>query len=69
MQETIKVLTKTTEVAWLTLSEAMDYAKTVNEFVTIQGPNFEVVGKFGVDEVANGVTPDGVDYSWKKRRR
>lgn len=64
-----RVVTKQAEVAWVTLSEAMDYAKTVNEFVTIQGPNFEVVGRFGVDEVANGVTPDGVDYSWKKRRR
>lgn len=64
----VKVLTKTTEVAGFTLKEAMDYAKTVNEFVTIRGPDFEVVGKFGVDEVANGKTPDGVDYTWKKRR-
>ena len=35
----------------LTLAEAMNLAKHMNEFVTISGPDFEVVGKFGVDSV------------------
>lgn len=26
------------------------------------------VGKAGVDAVVNGKTPDGIDYTWKKRR-
>jgi hypothetical protein len=33
------------------LNIAMEMAKYVDEFVTIAGPNFEVCGKFGVDEV------------------
>jgi hypothetical protein len=33
------------------LNSAMDYAKSLNEFVIIKGDNFEVCGKFGVDEV------------------
>ena len=53
----------------LTLSEAMNVAKSLNEFVTIKGPNFEVVGKFGVDSVVDQLCPDGVEYSWKKRRQ
>jgi hypothetical protein len=52
-----------------TLDEAMTFAKTVGLFVTIMGPDFEVCGKFGVDSVEEGKTPDGVDYSWVKRRR
>jgi hypothetical protein len=52
----------------LTLSEAMNVAKSLNEFVTIKGPDFEVVGKFGVDAVVGGKCPDGVEYSWMKRR-
>ena len=51
-----------------TLNEAMLFAKTVGMFVTIKGPDFEVCGQFGVDSVENGKTPDGVDYSWVKRR-
>jgi len=35
----------------LTLAEAMNLAKHMDEFVTISGPDFEVVGKFGVDSV------------------
>ena len=34
-----------------TLTEAMTFAKTVGMFVTIKGPDFEVCGVFGVDEV------------------
>jgi hypothetical protein len=36
-----------------TLDQAMAYAKTLNKFVTIKGPEFEVCGIFGVDEVTD----------------
>jgi hypothetical protein len=50
------------------LAEAMSFAKTVGTFVTIKGPDFEVCGLFGADSIKNGKCPDGVDYSWMKRR-
>jgi len=37
----------------LTLAEAMNLAKHMNEFVIIKGKDFEIVGKFGVDEVTD----------------
>jgi len=52
-----------------TLDQAMAYAKTVNAFVVIQGPDFEVCGRFGVDAVKNGLCPDGVVYDWNKASR
>ena len=52
-----------------TLDSAMQAAKAVGFFVTIQGPDFEACGKFGVDTVANGVCPDGVAYDWNKASR
>jgi hypothetical protein len=64
-----KVATKQDEVAYATLGEAMEYAKTIDEFVTIQGPDFEVVGRFGVDSVRNGKCPDGIAYDWNKASR
>jgi hypothetical protein len=33
------------------LNIAMEMAKLIDEFVIIKGDNFEVCGKFGVDEV------------------
>ena len=51
-----------------TLDEAMRFAKTTDMFVTIKGPDFEVCGIFGVDTVKDGKCPDGVKYSWMKRR-
>jgi hypothetical protein len=50
------------------LNSAMEVAKYINEFVTIQGKDFEVCGLFGADSVESGVLPDGHDYDWKKRR-
>lgn len=50
------------------LGSAMDWAKTLEQFVTITGNGFEVVGKFGVDSIEDGLCPDGIEYSWKKRR-
>ena len=54
---------------FITLNEAMAFAKAVGIFVTIKGPDFEVVGRFGVDTVANGKCPDGVAYDWNKASR
>ena len=51
------------------LDEAMKYAKLLNEFVTITGPNFEIVGMFGVDAVKDGKCPDGIAYDWNKASR
>jgi hypothetical protein len=51
------------------LAPAMDWAKTLALFVTIKGADYELVGKFGVDSIVEGVLPDGTDYTWKKRRR
>jgi hypothetical protein len=59
-EETFKVLT---------LAEAMNVAKSMNEFVSIKGPDFEIVGMFGVDTVKDGVCPDGVAYDWDKSSR
>jgi len=50
------------------LDEAMQYAKQLGMFVTIRGGEFEIVGKFGVDTIVEGRCPDGVEYSWMKRR-
>lgn len=52
-----------------TLDSAMQAAKAVGFFVTIKGPDFEVCGMFGVDTVANGKCPDGVEYDWNKASR
>lgn len=59
-EETFKVLT---------LAEAMNIAKHMNEFVSIVGKDFEVCGIFGVDSVKDGVCPDGVAYDWNKESR
>jgi hypothetical protein len=51
------------------LDLAMQYAKTLNEFVTIKGKDFEVCGMFGVDSVKDGLCPDGIKYDWDKSSR
>ena len=53
----------------MTLTEAMHTAKIMNEFVTITGPDFEIVGMFGVDTIVDGKCPDGVAYDWNKASR
>jgi hypothetical protein len=53
----------------LTLAEAMNVAKSMNEFVTITGSDFEIVGIFGVDSIKDGMCPDGVAYDWNKASR
>lgn len=64
-----KVIGKEETFKVLTLAEAMNLAKNMNEFVTIKGADFEVCGKFGVDTVADGKCPDGVAYDWNKTSR
>jgi hypothetical protein len=64
-----KVKGKSAEFDVVTLDEAMHTAKIMNEFVSITGPDFEIVGMFGVDAVKDGVCPDGVKYDWDKSAR
>jgi len=54
---------------FITLNEAMAFAKSLGTFVTIKGPDLEVVGRFGVDSVVDGKCPDGVTYDWNKASR
>ena len=51
------------------LTIAMEMAKYVDEFVTITNGTIEIVGKFGVDSIKNGVCPDGIAYDWNKASR
>jgi hypothetical protein len=64
-----KVIGKEETFKVLTLAEAMNVAKSMNEFVSIVGPDFEVCGIFGVDSVKDGICPDGVAYDWNKASR
>lgn len=50
------------------LNLAMDWAKELNCLVTIKGNGMEIVGIFGADSIKDGKCPDGVDYTWRKRR-
>ena len=60
---------KVKDLEFVDLAGAMDYAKSLNEFVSIVGDGFEVCGMFGVDSVKDGKTPDGVVYDWNKTSR
>jgi hypothetical protein len=51
------------------LSKAMAFAKELGILVTINGDGMQVVGLFGADSIENGVCPDGVPYTWMKRRK
>lgn len=53
----------------LDLTIAMEMAKLIDEFVTITDGTTEIVGRFGVDSVVDGKTPDGVAYDWNKASR
>ena len=65
----LEVISSNVTVEVTTLDEAMKVAKILNEFVTIKGAGFEIVGRFGVDTIKDGVCPDGVKYDWIKRRK
>ncbi len=60
---------KVKDLEFVDLASAMDYAKSLNEFVAIVGDGFEIVGMFGVDSVKDGKTPDGGVYDWNKASR
>lgn len=60
---------KINDLEFLDLASAMEYAKSLNEFVTIKGDGFEVCGRFGVDSIVDGKCPDGVAYDWNKASR
>ena len=64
-----KVIGKEETFKVLTLAEAMNLAKHMNEFVRIVGKDFEIVGMFGVDSVKDAVCPDGIAYDWNKASR
>ena len=65
-----KIISNGNEVECVdTLDDAMKCAKAIGTFVTIKGPEFEIVGRFGVDAVADGKCPDGVAYDWNKASR
>jgi len=60
---------KTSEMALaLTFMESLRKLPT-HQFVTMASQNSNSVGKAGVDTVANGKTPDGVEYDWNKNSR
>jgi hypothetical protein len=59
---------KVVSIDVMTLDEAMHTAKVMNEYVTITGGGMEIVGIFGADSIVDGKCPDGVDYTWMKRR-
>ncbi len=64
---TVKHHTETHEFE--TLDQAMEWAKAIGEFVTIEFNGKQVVGIFGAAGVVEGKCPDGADYSWTKRRK
>ena len=62
------VASRTQQQDFESLDLAMTYARVLGEFVTITGNGMEIVGRFGVDSIKNGKCPDGIDYTWMKRR-
>ena len=64
----ITVVYEEVEVEFETLTQALDWAKILGKFVTINVNGMELVGKFGADSIVDGKCPDGIDYTWKKRR-
>ena len=64
-----KVVNRDVSVEFADLDLAIAYAKTVAEFITIKGGEYDIVGRFGVDSVKNGKCPDGIAYDWNKASR
>ena len=60
---------KIKDLEFVDLNSAMDHAKSLNEFVSIVGPDFAVCVMFVVDSVKYGKCPDGVAYDWNKASR
>jgi hypothetical protein len=57
---------------FLDLGSALAHSKFLREsgrtFVTMVSENPDCVSLPGVDAVEDGCTPDGVPYTWRKRR-
>jgi hypothetical protein len=55
------------------MSPALNWTQFLREkgrtFVTMVSENPNSVGKPGVDSVVDGKLPDGLDYTWMKRRK
>ena len=64
---TVKHNSKTHEFE--TIDQAMEWARAISEFVTIEFDGKKVVGIFGANGVLDGKLPNGETYKWKKRRR
>ena len=64
----VEVKNKTETREFESLEQAMAWAKTLDEFVSIHVNGHEFVGLFGSDEITQVVLPDGHAYTWKKRR-
>ena len=52
-----------------TLAQAIAFATELGEFVKIEFDGKELVGVFGAAGITNGKCPDGVEYTWMKRRK
>jgi hypothetical protein len=52
-----------------TLTQAIAWATELGEFVKIEFDGKELVGVFGADGITDGKCPDGVEYTWMKRRK
>jgi hypothetical protein len=52
-----------------TLTQAIAWATELGEFVKIEFGGKELVGVFGTDGITDGKCPDGVEYTWMKRRK
>lgn len=57
------------EIEFPNLDAAMMFSKSLGRFVSISNGQTEIVGKFGVDSVNDGMLPDGTHYGWYKRRK
>lgn len=57
---------------FINLSEALAHSKFLRQsgrtFVTMVSEDPNCTSLPGVDAVENGCTPDGVPYTWRKRR-
>ena len=62
------VVCEEVETEVVDLQAAMALAKELDRFVVIRGNGMEIVGRFGADSIKDGVCPDGVEYTWRKRR-
>lgn len=65
-------ITEHKEFGDLELTDALSFCQRLRNggarHVTLSSENPNSIGKPGVDSIQDGKTPDGHDYTWKKRR-